>query len=329
MADSVSLTPEKNEASLSSLGVIWIRGCCLLFFVLLLAGCNRDSFMKPFGYDRASLMKKMTPQDDESLAIRYVDLLRQSRFEQVEDRLDLSLKDGDIRDTLAGMAELFPNREPTSIKTVDVSVVHSRDFSTTNITLEYEFPPSATLANGRTELIPRSWLLAQVVIQNKGDVKTIGGFHVMPISKPVEATNEFTLLDKGISQYAALCLAILVSVVSLYVFVLCIRTNAGKRRWVWLILILIGVCRFTVSWTTGGWFFTLLTVQVPPVMLFSSPYGPWMIHITAPVGAIAFLLLRKEVTSGVVSPPIQSPTLDKEPGGSKVAIDSNPAQEDK
>jgi|GEM_PF-828404 hypothetical protein len=259
--------------------VPWLRWSYGLILLLPLAGCDRDSYLKPFGYDRASLLKRYTPQDDESLAIHYVDLLSQDRFEEVEAGLDPTMKNGETRETLASMAELFPSR-PISRKTVDANVVHGRDSSITSISLEYEFAP-------------RGWLLAQVVIQTRDGVKVISGFHVVPISAPIEVMNEFTFADKGFSQYAGLCLSILVSIFSLYSLVLCIRTPIGKKKWAWLVLIAVGGFRLTLNRTTGQWFFTPLAVQVPPVMMFCSPYGPWMVQIAAPVGAIAFLLSRR------------------------------------
>jgi hypothetical protein len=286
----------------------WLCCCCLALLVLPLISCDRDSGLKLFGYDCASLLKKYTPQDDEALAIRYVDLLRQSQFEQIEDRLDPSIKNAETRDTLTGMSYTIPTGEPTSIRTVDSRVVHSRDGSISSITLEYEFEPQAILINGRNE-VSGTWLIAQVVIQTKGGVKTITGLHVAPSSKSFEEINEFTLANKGISQYGGLCLAIGVAAFSLYAFVLCIRTRLGKKKWIWLVFILFGVFRLTMNWTTGEWSLTPLTVQVPPVMCFSTLYGPWMLQITVPLGAIAFLLWREKLTSGVASSPLRSPAL--------------------
>jgi hypothetical protein len=307
-----SLTPESDiSVEPRSLGVWRIRCCCLLLLILPLGGCNRDSYLKLFGYDRASLLKKYTPQDDEALAIHYVDLLRQSQFEQIEDRLDSSIKNAETRDTLTGMSYTIPTGEPTSIKTVDSRVIHGRDGSTSSITLEYEFAPRAMPTSGSMELISGVWLIAQVVIQTKGGVKTIAGLHVSPSSRSFEEINEFTLAGKGISQYVGLCLAIGAAAFTLYVFVLCIRTRMGKKKWIWLILILIGVFRLTVNWTTGEWAFTPLTVQAPPVITACSLYGACMLQIMVPLGAIAFLLLRKSRKPEVPFSPIQSSLLDQ------------------
>jgi hypothetical protein len=293
----LALTPEKNASPEPRLGGGgWMRWCVILLLFLFQVGCDRDSYFKVAGYDRASLMRKMTPQDDESLAINSVELLRQKQFEQVEERLDPSVKNAVLQSRLAAMAEMFPTREPASIKTVDAS--HSKGSSTTSITLEYEFSPSVTTVDGKAELSPRSWFLAQVFIQKKGESKTVAGLLVRPISESVEVYNEFTILDKGASQYAGLLLAILVSVFGLYVFVLCARTETGKKKWIWLMLMVPGVCRLTVNWTTGQWSFTPLSVQVKLLPLIANvtctAYGPWMLQITAPLGAIAFLLWHKK-----------------------------------
>jgi len=276
--------------------------CGILLMILFHVGCDRDSYLKFAGYDRASLMKKNTPKDDESLVIDSIEMLRKKQFEQVEERLDPSIRNADLRSRLVAMAEMFPTREPSSIKTVDAS--YPKGSSTTSITLEYEFPPAVTTVDGKPELSPRSWFLAQVFIRK--DVKTIAGIFVRPISESVEVYNKFTILDKGVSQYAGLLLAILVSVFGLYVFVLCARTKMGKKKWIWLILMVPGFCRLTVNWTTGQWSFTPLSVQVKLLPLIANvtctAYGPWMLQITAPLGAIAFLLWRRNLMLGAAVP---------------------------
>lgn len=289
--------------------IVAIRWCCLLCSMLPLAGCNRDSYFKLFGYDRASLLKKWTPQDDQSLAVYYTDQLRQSQFGQIEEHLDSSIRNAETRNTLTRMSQMIPSGEPVSIKTVEASVLHSRDGSSlTNLTLEYEFAPRLSSTDS-TEFIPGSWLLSQVSIYTMGDVKTISGFHIMPISKSFEETNEFTLAGKGSPQYGGLFLAIVASVLTLYAFVLCIRTKVGRKKLIWLVLIAIGVFRLTVNWTSGQWSFTPLAIQGPPVSTTFTPYGPCMILTTVPVGAIAFLLWRKRIASRPVGSPPESASL--------------------
>jgi len=188
------------------------------------------------------------------------------------------------------MSRLFPSK-PISVKTVEASTIRSPDSRTTSITVEYEFA--------------RSWLLAQVVIRSEDGRKTITGFSVNPTAESVEVMNEFTLDDKGVSQYAGLFLALWVATLTLYAFVLCIRMKIGKKKWVWLAAILVGVGRLTVNWTTGEWLFTPLALNTPlPVSATCSAYGPWMLHIFSPIGAIAFLRIRKGLASETLPPSI-------------------------
>jgi hypothetical protein len=178
------------------------------------------------------------------------------------------------------MSSFFPSN-PISVKTVEAGVVRSGDSSTTNITLEYQFE--------------QSWLLAHVVIRTKAGAKTIVALSVTPTAEPFEVMNEFTFADKGLSQYAGLLLALCVVALTLSAFVLCVRMKLGTKKWAWLLAILVGVCRITVNWTTGQWFFTPLALRVPPVTAAFSAYGPWVLHIFSPLGAIVFLRLRKSL----------------------------------
>lgn len=266
----------------------WIPLWCVLVLCLLAIGCSRDGLLKLFGYDRAALLKMNVGEEDEALARDCVNLLLQNRFAEIEARLDPRIRNAVMREKLAEMSSFFPSK-PISVKTVDAGLVRGRGSSTVSITLEYQFP--------------RSWLLAHVVIRTEADVKTITTFAITPTAEPFEVMNEFTFANKGFSQYASFLLALAVAAVTLYAFVLCIRMKIGRKRWVWLVAILAGVCRITVNWTTGEWSFTPLAFQVPPVTVSFTTYGPLMLLICSPVGAIVFLRLRKRLEFEVLPLP--------------------------
>jgi hypothetical protein len=78
----------------------WISCCCVVLLCLPIVGCNRDSWLKYFGYDRASLLKTYTPRDDEALALHSVDLLFQDRYDEIENRLDASIRNSDTHEHL-------------------------------------------------------------------------------------------------------------------------------------------------------------------------------------------------------------------------------------
>ncbi len=70
------------------------------------------------GCNRAALVKKVVPQEDEVFARKYVELLRQRAFDQIEPKLDPSISAFEVRKSLESMAYVFPAEEPKSTKVV-------------------------------------------------------------------------------------------------------------------------------------------------------------------------------------------------------------------
>lgn len=193
---------------MASLSLIWAA------MVLLPAGCSR-----------ASMMKKATSPLDESIARRYVDLLRSKQFDQIEADLDPSLPSSDARPNLVRMAGLFPPGAEISSKVVGTNVFHAGDPYQANVTLEYEFP-------GR-------WVLATVAINESDGTVTVVGLNVTLMAESVEHLNRFTFVGKGAPQYAILIVAVAAVGLSAYVFIIWLRTAVGKKKWLCVVAILL------------------------------------------------------------------------------------------
>lgn len=250
-----------------------------LFFLVVVSGCTPT--------DPASLIKKFTPPEDEAIATNYIALLRQNKFEQIQNDLDPSLKNALTQDTLAKMAKAIPPQNPISVKVIGAQQVRDPDIYKINLSFEYQFPSK--------------WLLINVATQKKDGVFTIIGFNVYPQSDSLENLNRFTLAGKNFLQYATLAFAILIPLFSLSVLFLCIKTKMQKRKWLWIIFILIGIGKFTINWTTGQWNLALLSFQLLGSSSFAPPYGAWTISISLPLGAILFLLRRKKFFASLES----------------------------
>ena len=97
-----------------------------------------------------------------------------------------------------------------------------------------------------------------------------------------------------------LALAVAAPLFSLYALVLCVRTRLRGKKWLWIVAILLGVGALSVNWTTGQWNFQPAYVQLLSASATASPYGPWVISVSVPLGAILFVLRRKELTARVV-----------------------------
>jgi hypothetical protein len=266
-----------------------MRFKCLIgiAFFASLVGCNQEA-----------LVKFWTPPEAESTARSYVDLLRQGQFDQIERDLDPSIVDPNLPDTLAKMAAIFPAGDPQSIKVVgvntEVGVNISHPQNTSRITLEYQFP--------------NKWLLVSVATEKKGGFFSIVDFHVTPIPDSLENLNKFTLVGKSTVQYSILILAVCSIVFSFDVLILCIRAKDVKRKWLWLIVVLVGVEKVAVNWNTGQLTFGVLSIYLPTAIATRDPYGPWTIGVCVPLGAILFLLRQRKlkIAGRSIPPPVQS-----------------------
>ncbi|HKN76310.1 MAG TPA: hypothetical protein VJW94_14120 [Candidatus Acidoferrum sp.] len=245
------------------------------------------------GCDDAALMKKWAPPEAEANARSYVEFLRQGKFDRIEHDLDASVTDSNVRETFAKMAAIFPTGDPVSVKVVGAHTFHGQAYSTTDITLEYQFPGK--------------WVLASIATQTKGDVSTVTGFHVNPMADSLENLNKFSLLGKSAGQYLILICGVCALLFSFYVLVLCIRTKVGKTKWLWMLFILTGLVRLAVNWTTGEFTFMLFALNLPCFAATRPLYGPWTLALYLPVGAILFINHRRklEVKGVAVEPPMQ------------------------
>jgi hypothetical protein len=259
-----------------------------LLLPVLVAGC-----------DRAAIMRRMTPKDDEAFAKNAVDLLRHQKFGELKQEFSSDLTDYPYLDkTLATAAEIFPDAEPKSIKPVALQFSHDSGSSVHKLTLEYEFPSK--------------WLLAAVVIKRTEGRTQVSGLWVTPIDQPLEYTNRFTLAGKGGFEYMVLGLTIVVPLFTFCVMAVCLRTKGLRWKWLWAIWILIGVGKLALNWTTGDVSFTPLSLQIPCGRAIAEPvYGPFVLSVSLPLGAILFLVKRRQIVSASEeqSPSTESPTV--------------------
>jgi len=224
-------------------------------------------------------MKRATPAEDETVARDSVDLLRQHRLEQVEKVLDPSISDPNTKEQLNSMAEMFPAEEPKSVKVVGFGILHHQNTSIHNLTLEYEYE--------------EKWLLADVSIKRGNVLPTITSFRVTPIANSLESINSFNFAQKSVSHYIILGLAIIGPIFCVYVLSVCLRTKCQRLKWLWAVFILFGVGRLAINWTTGEMALTPFAVHIPCASATEVPaYGPWVVSISLPLGAILFLLKK-------------------------------------
>ena len=117
---------------------------------------------------------------------------------------------------------------------------------------------------------------------------------------PSEAT-KFTLKGKGALHLFVLFLAILVPVFIILTLIKCARTKGLKRKWLWMLFILVGMFGITFNWHTGQLGMSLIRKTETSIhinlidfqifgagMTKSGPLAPWFFEIGFPLGAVIF-----------------------------------------
>lgn len=244
------------------LGGLWMLGS------LALVGCG----------DKVRLEEVSTPED-QAVARGYLEALRQRDFEAVERDTDESLRGPGLRASLEKLADRFPEGEPRSEQLVGANRVESDEGTTVVSTFELGFE--------------QGWVVAAASVREKDGARTLVGLQVEPAEQSLAELHRFTLAGKGVVHYLVLLAAAGVLGFTLWTFVVYLRTDVPGWKWPWALFILLGLGKFTFSWTTGQLVFDPVAVQVLSVGISAKIHGPWLVQFSVPLGAIVFLNQRR------------------------------------
>jgi len=69
-----------------------------------------------------------------------------------------------------------------------------------------------------------------------------------------------------------------------------------RRRWLWILISLLGAPVTTMNWTTGQVRTQTLRIQLANVgVVRPGPNAPWFLSVAFPIGAFVFLSRRKKL----------------------------------
>lgn len=103
------------------------------------------------------------------------------------------------------------------------------------------------------------------------------------------AKGRFTLTGRSPTQLLFLAATALSPLLMLTAIIAVFRAPGLKRKWLWVLLSLVGIGTATMNWTTGqaGFQPIMLTLIGSGVMKQGlSNFFPWMVKFTLPVGAV-------------------------------------------
>jgi len=143
-----------------------------------------------------------------------------------------------------------------------------------------------------------SWAAGNVAVGHPAGAMSVLGSHFQPIADSLETLNRFTFTGKSIIHYLVFAACIAVPAFILVALVVCIRSRI-RRKWLWIIFILLGFVQFRFDWATGHFEIQPISFALFGASAFRpSPYAPWILGFAIPVGAIIFLVSRRRLLLG-------------------------------
>ena len=213
-----------------------------------------------------------------------VELLARGKTDALALRFDPSLRDADTPEKLRQMSTFYRSSTPSRVLFVGfgsnrVKAVGGPTTETWTISFEHEFPDTNVLSEVTFRRV-------------NGGERALVGVRASPLSAPLEVLNRFTLTAKGPLHYVILLSMAAVGAVTLAALTVWIRRRKViRRRWWWLLAIVFGAFKIAFNWTTGDIDIQPLSFQLLSLgFQRAGQYSPWILMISLPAGAIAFLV---------------------------------------
>lgn len=246
----------------------------LALLALLLVGC-----------DQKALLNKIVPKDDDAFARHFLDLVRTGDYAAADAMLDASMQGAPSTSGLHDLNGVLAHGEPLSVEIIGC----------------YFFAKTSTEGSGHDTTLSYqihfadSWVAGNVIVAHPSGKRLITTARFQPIADSLETLNRFTLSGKSVIHYLVFAGCVLVPTFILVVLIICIRSRI-RRKWLWIIFILLGFGQFQLNWTTGHFNFQPISFVIPGASFFRpGMYSPWVLGVAIPVGAIVFLIFRRKL----------------------------------
>jgi len=175
-----------------------------------------------------------------------------------------------------------PTQSPDSIQLIrlNISSIQDNDSKETIIkeaTIQYQFKSN--------------WYLENLAYAQRGNAMQLLNYSFNKLPNSLQKINEVVLSETSVLQYFALATTIMIFMIIIFALFKCIIATNLKRKWLWIIFILVGFFQFNFNWTTQAFTINPLFFQVLGAGFYrASRYTPLMLSFSIPLGAIMFLI---------------------------------------
>ncbi len=220
-------------------------------------------------------------REDTRLARRQIDWVRRGDVESLQAHLSAELRGPGMAAELDRAAAMFPPEEPLAVQLVEHRRQGEGDERRVSMSFQLRFPSQ--------------WVAVNVILRPQGERLLVSGLRIEPLEAPLEELHRFSLVGATSAHYAVASAAVVVLAVILTALVLCVRASMPlQHKWLWMLAIVCGVGRLTFNWTSGEHSWSFIYAQPLGVGVFSaSAYAPWLVSVSAPVGALWFVLASR------------------------------------
>lgn len=243
--------------------------------------------------DNRADFSSVVSAEEIALADQCFELVRHRDFATLREKLDPELQSTDLTAALGPVAAAIPAGEPKD------SGIYRANVTTTTTTIT-NGPTTTTRTTVLTSeyLFASLWVIQEIVLVNRGGGIVVTSLTVETSPEPLEARNALswqTASDKPMATLLIAAAAIVVPVFILISAFFCIRTPVPRRKWLWIIFILLGVTTLSVDWIDGTTHFKLLTITLLGTgAAKAGTYGGWLFSMSFPLGAVIFWVKRFE-----------------------------------
>lgn len=231
----------------------------------------------------SAMIEKFTDKEKVQIARAYIQRLVDGDVASLAAELDPALRTGQEVDQLQAMRALIPPGPPTVTETVGYVVNYTTSGDRYNVTFQFGYGAKWLVVNAAWREGPHA-------------SRVITGMRAVPMDRSLQETNAFTFRRAGPVHYLMLAAAVLIPAFVLTTLIVCIRTPFPRRKWVWIIFVLLGLVKFSLNWTTGE-----TAIQPIAFLLFGSAamttgfYTPWILSVSFPLGAVLFWFKRRQL----------------------------------
>lgn len=251
----------------------------IILVTVFLAGCSQKAWLEKF-----------VDAEKQKIARDYIQRLQDGDWKELAAELDPGLRKGNEVELLRTMRGMMPPGAPTFTDLVGYQTNRTLQESNYNVTFQFGYDSKWILVNA-------AWR------ERTGAPRQITGMRVVPLERSLQEANAFTFKRAGPAHYLFLAAAIVVPLFILGTLVVCIRTKFPRRKWLWIIFVLLGFVQVSFNWTTGAMDYRLLSFQLFGAgAVASGLYMPWILTISIPVGAIIFWFKRLQLVPAVPPP---------------------------